>query len=55
MNSRVAVERKGGEENLFGSGKAIGDAFIKGMVLGPLVLCSVVKFFFFFHLLLLVS
>lgn len=48
MNSRVAVERKGGEGNLFGSGKTIGEALIKGTVLGPLVLCSVVSFFFFF-------
>lgn len=47
MNSKVAVERKGGEGNLFGSGKTIVDALIKGMVLGPLVLCSVVSFFVF--------
>lgn len=53
MNSKVAVERKGGERNLFGSGITIGDALIQGTVLGPLVLCSVVSFFF--HLLLFVS
>lgn len=44
MNSKISVKGKGLEGNMFGSGVTIGDALIKGSILQPLILGSVVDF-----------
>lgn len=44
MNSKISVKGKGVDGNMFGSGVTFGDALIKGSILQPLILGSVVDF-----------
>lgn len=44
MNNKISVEGKGVEQGMFGSRITTGNALVKGPILQPLILGSIVDF-----------